>query len=558
MKEYAIKMKLEELLSLSGENEWIEFKQAKDNLSFDKIGKYFSALSNEANLKGKSCGWLIFGIEDKKRKIVGTSFRKNRANLDSLKHEIAQHVNTGVTFIEIYELQTQEGRVIMFQIPPAPRGIPTDWKGHFYGRDGESLVALNLNKIERIRNQVRQFDWSAQVCQGATIDDLDPQAIKRARIEYKNKNFALAEEVDRWDDITFLNKAKVTIAGNITRTAIILLGRGESEHYISPSVAKISWILKDEKNIDKDYRHFGPPFILTTDLVYNKIRNLTYRYLQNNTLFPTEISQYEPFVIREALNNCIAHQNYELCGKINVIEMPDQLIFTNLGSFIPGSVEAIITSKSPPEYYRNQWLANAMVNLGMIDTIGSGIRRMYDFQRKRYFPLPDYNLGDPQKVEVTIYGKVLDEKYTNMLINITDLDLMSVIYLDKVQKKKRLTKEEARILRKQKLVEGRYPNLYVSAKIATITGDKSGYTKYRAFDDKCYRDLIVLYLKEHSYASKQDIMGLLINKISDILNENQKKNKVRNLVGSMSRNNIIRNEGTRRKPKWVLVEDNYC
>lgn len=555
MNEYAIKKILDDLRSISGENEWVEFKHAEDKFDFEKLGKYFSALSNEANLKGESCGWLIFGIEDKTRKIIGTNFRKNRADLDSLKHEIAQHINTGITFIEIYELQLQEGRVIMFQIPAAPRGIPTDWKGHFYGRDGESLVALNLQEIEQIRSQVKQFDWSAQICGGATIDDLDPPAIEKARIEYKKKNPPLAGEVDQWDDITFLNKAKVTINGKIPRTAIILLGREESEYYISPSVAKISWILKDEKNMDKDYKHFGPPFIINTDAVYGRIRNLTYRYLKNNTLFPTEVSQYEPFVIREALNNCIAHQNYELCGKINVIEMPDELMFTNLGSFIPGSVEVVITSKSPPEYYRNQWLANAMVNLGMIDTIGSGIRRMYDFQRKRYFPLPDYNLSDPQGVKVTIYGKVLDEKYTNILINNTDLDLISVIYLDKVQKKKKLTKEEVRILRKQKLIEGRYPNLYVSAKIASITGDKAKYIKNRGLNVGFYKEMIISHIRKFGSASRADIDDLLIDKLPEFLNLEQKKNRINNLLFAMSKKDEkIRNIGSYRYSKWVLYD----
>ena len=57
---------LNRLCGLEAENEIVEFKEAKSNYDFTKLGKYFSALSNEANLKGKPFGWLVFGIEDKK------------------------------------------------------------------------------------------------------------------------------------------------------------------------------------------------------------------------------------------------------------------------------------------------------------------------------------------------------------------------------------------------------------------------------------------------------------------------------------------------------------
>jgi len=324
----------------------------------------------------------------------------------------------------------------MFQIPAAPLGIPTAWDGHYYGRNGSSLVALNLQELEQIRNQGVGKDWSADICQHATVNDLDTEAIQKARTEYKKKYLRLAEEVDNWDDITFLNKARVTIQGKITNAAIILLGKPESDHLIQPAVVKMTWVLKDKDNIEQDYEHFGPPFILNTELLFAKVRNLKYRYMPDNSLFPIEVNQYDAYVIREALHNCIAHQDYEKQGRINIVEKPDELIFTNLGSFIPHSIAAVIEKDSPPEFYRNRFLADAMVNLNMIDTIGSGIKRMFVTQKNRYFPMPDYDLSDPSKVQVRIIGKILDENYTRMLIHHTDLDLITVMLLDKVQNQK--------------------------------------------------------------------------------------------------------------------------
>ena len=229
-----------------------------------------------------------------------------------MKFEISKKTTIGLTFIEIYELSIEEKRVIMFQIAAAPQGIPIAWEGHYYGRDASSIGALNIHEIELIRSQLKMEDWSAQICTDANLSDLDDQAIYKARTEYKVKNKKLADQVDDWDDKTFLDKAKITIGGEVTRTAIILLGKDESEHFLSPTVAKITWILKDENNIEKDYEHFAPPLLLNVDAIYSKIRNLKYRYLTENTLFPTEITQYEPYVIREVLHNCIAHQD---CAK---------------------------------------------------------------------------------------------------------------------------------------------------------------------------------------------------------------------------------------------------
>lgn len=381
-----IEKKLDELIASQFETEVTEFKEAKNSFSFDELGQYFSALSNEANLHNKNCAWLIFGIEDKKHIIVGTNYRKSAKDLNNLKEEIARQTSEHLSFIEIYECKRKDPagknqRILLFQIPPAPKGIPIAFKRMYYGRDGESLVGLSIDKIERIRSQSKSEDWSAKLITEASIEDLDSDAIQFARHVYIQKNPKLAEEVPTWDDQTFLNKAKLTINGKITNTAIVLLGKSESEHYISPATSKITWILKDKDGIEKDYEHFTCPLILSIQEVYKKIRNIKYRYIAEGTLFPDEVQQYDPYTIREALNNCIAHQDYTMSGKIILIEKEDgELIFSNSGDFIPSSIEDVIKSDAPENRYRNSFLANAMVNLNMIDTIGSGIKNYLIFK----------------------------------------------------------------------------------------------------------------------------------------------------------------------------------
>ena len=326
--EQEIHKKLADAIAFPAETEIVEFKEAKNSYDFDKIGKYFSALSNEANLKGESCAWLIFGIEDTKHQIVGSHYRIKRKDLDSLKKEIGDKTTHNISFTEIYEINKPEGRVIMFQIPAAPQGIPVAFEGFYYGRASESLVALNIEKIERIRNQVLYRDWSRNIVPDATIKHLDKEAILKAREHFKIKNPSLLKETDNWTDAEFLDKARITLDGKITNTAIVA----------------------------------------------------------------------------------------------------------------------------------------AMVNLNMIDTIGSGIKRIFTIQRERFFPMPTYDISNESHTEVKIYGEPVNNNFTRILYAHPELSLDDVIALDKVQKKIPVGDVETARLRELKLVAGLTSALQVAGK----------------------------------------------------------------------------------------------
>ena len=527
-----IRNKFEELRSNS-ENETVEFKEAKENFDFNTLGKYFSALSNEANLQGVRCGWLVFGVHDKTRGVVGTSYRNDPKKLQSLKHEIAQKTTGNLTFSNVFELEVEGKRVLLFEIPAAPQGVPIAFDGHFYGRDGESLVALNLQEIETIRSQ-RSFDWSAQIAEGATIDDLDSEALNKARFEFKKKNPDIADEINHWSDATFLNKARLTVNGKITNAALILLGTPESAVRLMPAIAQMTWILKDEDGIEVDYKHFYPPFLMSVDKLLSQIRNITFRYLPDNTLFPDEVMKYDNYVIREALHNCIAHQDYSLSERINVVETPDSLLFSNGGAFIPQTIENVIEKDAPQRYYRNTFLCVAMVNLNMIDTIGSGIKRMFVCQRKRLFPLPDYTITE-KEVSVTIYGKVINEKYVKLLKEDENLTLAHIIALDKVQKQQPIDAKMAKLLKSKKLIDGRKGNYFLSETASAQVGEMVEYVQNKAFNKKYYIDLSYELIKKQNAkgTTRKEIDSLIIPKLSKILNDDQKRNFVRNMLHQM-------------------------
>ena len=539
--------KLDEYRQMPSEIEWLEFKEAKNDFHFNDLGKYFSAISNEANLKGQEFGWLIFGIQDKPpRNIVGTRYR-NTTGIIHLKHEISQRKN-GLTFQEIYELDLPQGRVVMFQIPAAPSGIPASWEGHYYGRDGESLGALSMQEIEFIRRK-GPFDWSAEVCSGATIADLDEEALKVAKAKFQNKHSGSRElNSADWDDPTFLDKIKLAKNGKITKAAILLLGKAESSHYLNPHPAQISWKLDTE---EQAYAHFGPPFLLSVEDVFRHIRNIKFRFQPANQLIPIELSKYEPTIILEAVNNCIAHQDYTQCARIIITEKIDRLILQNIGGFYDGTVDEYVLEDRTPEKYRNPLLVQAMVSLDMIDTMGMGIKRMFQEQRKRFFPLPEYEPVDTNHVRLIIYGRLIDENYSRILIENQDLPLAEVIALDNVQKKRCISKQAAELLKKKKLVEGRYPNLFVAASIAQVSGDRAKYIKNRAFDSDYYEQMILKFIRIYHSATRKDIEDLIKDKLPEILTEKQKERKIGNLISKMKKNGLIENRGTDKTPQWT-------
>lgn len=539
---------LNELRAAESENEWLDFKEAKSAFDLDKLGQYVSALSNEANLAGRSTAWLVFGVHDskleqgtKQRLIVGSSFKVGAAALNEVKRFVADHATHRLSFKEIHEVKVDGKRVLLFEIPAAPPGSPTAWKGHFYGREGSSLGALSLAELDLIRRQ--SDDWSAGACDGASIADLDPKAVAEALENFKLKHPKLAKEAETWSTETFLAKAKILRAGKVSRTAILLLGKPEAAHFLSPADPRITWVLKNADGSNRDYQHYGPPLLLATNEIAARIRNTNYQFMRDATLFPAQVLQFDPWVLRELLHNCIAHQDYSLHGRINVVENEDALTFTNLGSFMPGSVETLIAANAPPDRYRNRCLAEAMVAFNMIDTLGSGIPKAFSIQRKRGFPMPDFDLSEREKVIVTLYGRVLDENYTRTLFAKSDLPLSDVIALDKVQKKHDLTAQEIAELRRKKLIEGRKPNIYVAAAIAAAAGQEASYVLTAGFDDSYYKDLIVKLLRDFKQARSKKIYEMIRPKLPDALTEEQKDNKVRNLLQQLDRDGVIHNIG---------------
>ncbi len=538
-----------------GENEVVEFKKAETNFDIDELGKYFSALSNEANLREREFGWIVFGVWDKKQEIVGTSFKNGEVALNKLKQDMSQHTTDGLIFREIIPLEVEGKRVLLFKVPATPRNIVMKWKGIAYGRDGESLKPLNQAKQDEIRRQAPILDWTAQLVPNATIDDLDELAIATARIMYKkvHKSSIPAEEIDSWTVEEFLANSRVMRDGQLTRAAILLLGKPLSLQKIHPAVAQITWTWEDKDETVIDYEHFTIPFILTVDKVLAKIRNKTMRELPGGTLFPDTMKQYDDYTVREALHNCIAHQDYTLQQRISFVEGNDKLYYGNGGSFIPGTIENALEHKGPQRHYRNECLCTGMVNFNMIDTVGRGIKKIFDEQRNRFFPMPDYEIDNNQRsVGVTIYGKMLDEKYSSLLKENKGLTLKECVWLDAIQKHRPVTKDAVKHLKEKGLIEGRSPNYIISLTVAKLTHQIGHYIKEKGLEEKLLEQTILQLARAagNDEFKLADVYEALRKNLPDSMNATSKRRYLGRLLSKMKESGLLLVEGR----TWRIAE----
>jgi ATP-dependent DNA helicase RecG len=283
---------------------------------------------------------------------------------------------------------------------------------------------------------------------------------------------------------------------------------------------------------------------LTVDKVLACIRNTQYRYMvDDTTLFPKEAPHYNEWVMREMLQNSVAHSDYSKSSRIIVLEYNDRLIFENAGGFIPESVEEVIHYNRPQRYYRNPFLVAAMVNLNMIDTIGSGIRRIFTTQRERFFPMPTYDISDENYTEVTLYGELINENYSRILFKYPELSLDDVIALDKVQKKIPVNETEIQRLRNLKLVAGVASELQVAGNYTKIT-----------YQD--YKQMILELITQNGTATRDDIVNLIMPTLSPDIPMEKRQKKISNIIVEISTKDrkIVNISKSIKSPVWALAE----
>ena len=541
----------EQISSIKKENRYLEFKSNYQDAQ--KLGKYISALSNGACLDRQDFAYLYFGINDETLDAEGTTFdplRTKAIGNQDLELYMHQYISPKINFSIDTFLYENKTRMVVFKIPAAVNE-PTCFMGKSYIRVDSHITELSpyVEWTRTIYNS--KIDWTAEIIEEATINDLDPEAIDLARKGFKQRYPDLAKDVDMWSDTTFLDKAKLTQDGKITRAALLLVGREEKASLLN-HISQLVWKCFQEGEIFGDI--YTIPYIKTTSKLLNRIRNYRFKIYPSNSLIPAEVWKYDTESILEGLHNCIAHQDYVLGERIVVTEDKDKLTFENAGGFYEGNYEQYILGEKTPKSYRNPFLVKAMVNIKMIDTQGYGIHKLFMKQKERYLPMPDYEGTTDSRVIMHLPGNVIDENYSLLLLSNHEVTLTDTILLDTIQKGKFISDEAMTMLRKKKLIEGRKPHVYIAKSLAQTTGTKVEYTKHKGLENKKCEALLLNSLKDHGSLTKQEIVHLLWDVLSDQLSDSQKENKVDNLLRKLKNAGKINNKTRGNISTWSLVK----
>ena len=513
--------------------EWKEYKNLKNSFCGDEKNDVISYVSAIANMEG---GHLVIGVHDKTLEIVGTdTYNYDRQKAILRLTERCANLSTEGLDIEEFIADDTNRKVWVIHIPKHLPKRPVFAHNKAWQRIEDSLVEMTAERMSAILDEpiFSDTDWSAQIVPDATIDDLDEVAIAKARKMFKKVHNRIPEaEVNAWSVETFLSKCGIMKNGGITRAAIILLGKYESAFKLRPAVAQVTWTRRDENKDVVDYEHFTVPFILTVDEILSRIENLTMREMPGGTLFPDTMKHYDDYTIREALHNCIAHQDYTMQQRINFVENPTYLFYSNAGNFIPGTLENALANEEPQAYFRNECLCRAMVDFNMIDTVSRGIKKMFNEQWRRHFPMPDYDIdAENRKVSVRIYGNEINEQYTNLLKTNKSLTLWDCISLDSIQKGRSIHEEIAQNLLSRGLIEGETPNYTISLGIAKATRQLQDYTKQQGLDKEKIKQMVLQYLKNAgSEGAKRD--GIY-EYVKDVLPQAKTREQQLRLLGDM-------------------------
>ena len=534
-------------------HEWKGWASLKHNVSGKKGDDLLCYVSALANMDG---GCIVIGAQDGTLLPTGLSDPGDYTP-EGLPHRLlgrCAHLPSLGLHVELLRADDTGAVVWLVHVPRHAPRRPVVAHDIAWQRDHDKLVPLREDRLAAILAEplVGQ-DWSAETVPQASLADLDPEALALARRQYqgKHKQDRWAAGVADWSDAEFLDRARLTRNGVLTRAGVLLLGRAECAALLAPHPAELTW----KRPAERQTRHFGPPFLTATSKLMQCIGNPVIKLFPDTQLIPVQLPRYEVQLVLEALHNCIAHQDYECAERVVVEEWPNRLCLRNAGEFVDGRPSDYYQGTRTPSRYRNAWLASAMHEVGMIDKAGFGIADMVNIQRKRFLPLPDYEGSTGAQTVFNVMGQTLSLDYSRLLMEQPDIDLATVLLLDMLQKGQALSAEQRRALRRRGLVEGRGTRTTLSAGVASAIGREAEYVDATGLDNQHFRAL-VLKLLALGPQPRVKVNRLLLDKLpASIAGEQRRRDYIKGLLQDMARSGDIENiGGATRAARWALIK----
>lgn len=475
------------------ESEQLEFKEARQSLGTDTTIEYCVALANEGG------GKLLVGVTDKPpRKVQGTSAFTDTNKIKSrLVNELRLHV-------EVDAVEHPDGRVLVFNVPSRPAGVPLDFKGRYWMRTGESLVQMTPDRLKRIFNETGT-DYSAEICPGASLGDLDREAIENFCETWKRK--ADNPNIETLSVEQLLSDAELVDDRGVTYAALILLGSRKSLSRYLPDMEVIFEYRSSEASTGyQQRREYREGFFSFNDELWREIDARNETHSLEEGLYRRDIPTFDERIIREAILNAVCHRDYRRAGSTFVRQFPKKLEVESPGGFAPGVTPDNILWKQVP---RNRRIAEALAKCGLVERSGQGARLMFERSILESKPQPDFSRTDETEVFLTLYGEIQDPNLLRFfekigeetLSTFSTQDLLVVAHVHKDEPvpedlQDRVPRLE-RIGAIEKKGRGRGRRYLLSKRFYEFVGERGTYTRRSGLDRETNKALLLRHIESN-------------------------------------------------------------
>lgn len=556
---------IEELKYKRESEDKIEFKKGEQgNISYDGASKmkpsdrrkcilgYVIALCNEGG------GSLVIGMEDAyPHKVVGT--KQNEGSIGQLESDIYRDTEIRPHVYELYENpELKQGRVLVIDVPSRPIGVVFKYEDVPLMRVGEELKPMSDEVYLKII-QEKEPDFSQQICKEATIDDLDEQAIDILRHKYATKQnnpsfLTLPKE-------QILSDLDLIVGEKVTNAAIILVGKKEAIKRFLPQAAIMLEYRNTENQITFDNRSkYDQPFYIMIDQLWHDIdlRNGKFPVKEGPYIF--DIPYFNEEVIREAVNNAIAHRDYRKESEIVIKQYPQKFVISNAGGFPLGvTLDNLLTVSSTP---RNRLLADVLSKTGIVERSGQGIDKIFKNTISEGKQKPDYSQSDRFHVELALSAVIKDRAFALFIeseqaqlpeeqkLSVFEIMALANILEDKTNEVNKATIES---LLRRGLIEkhGKTKGTYyiLSKNYYDFTGDMAIYAQKTEWNTAQASMIIIPYLLKFQQAKMKDF--------SDLMSGHLTRRQVRSLINQMVDEGILNKFGVGSGTTYV-ISDNYA
>lgn len=508
-------MTILQLKQLKESEDKVEFKEAKNQYAYNSSRKsvlgYIVAFANE---KG---GYLVFGLEDAHpHTVCGSKAYEGREG--QLEQDVYRDIGVRIQTEVLFE---GPSRILVIKIPSRPVGKPLYFNDVPLMRVGDGLERMSEEVYLSII-QEQEPDFSDKICEGLTLFDLDDAAIKKLKEAYaekqSNPQFLTLSDEQALSDLGLIINSKVTYA------ALILVGKENIIKLKLPQSAINLEYRNNSSQIVFDNRViFTQPYFLSIDLLWNAINTRNGKIPVQQGAFIFDIAYFNKEVIREAINNAVAHRDYSKASEILVKQFPTELIITSPGGFPLGvNLDNLITVNSTP---RNRLLSDVLAKTGIVERSGQGIDKIFYQTISEAKPTPDYGYTDNYQVELRLSGVVEDKAFAMFIRRIQQerkdgekLSVHEVIALNEIRKglnKKAINSALIKKLESEGLIERvgktNSQRIILSKLYYELTDNRGAYSDGKALDNYQVGMIIINHIQEFGKGKMKDFEFLLRN-----------------------------------------------